>query len=403
MKWPLKTIGSVGQVKGGKRLPKGAFVQESPTQHPYLRVVDFREDGINRETIQYITPEVQHHVRRYIVQKDDIYISIAGTIGRVGIIPEDLNGANLTENAAKITGLRSEICPRYLTYFLRSELGQARIANRTGGTSQPKLALFRIETIDFPTPPLPIQTRIADILSAYDDLIENNKRRMQLLEESARQLYREWFVRLRFPGHEHTKIVNGLPEGWEKPSAFDCINIMSGGTPKTTVPGYWDGEIPFYTPKDAVDGIWVTDCERRITEEGLNKCNSRLYRKGTVFISARGTVGKLNIAQCSMAMSQSCYGLEGRNGISDFFLYSAMKAGVEELKQQAVGAVFDAIIVDTFKRIPFLLPTASIREAFEDSITPAFHQIENLTLQNQKLRAARDLLLPKLMNGEIAV
>lgn len=104
-----------------------------------------------------------------------------------------------------------------------------------------------------------------------------------------------------------------------------------------------------------------------------------------------------------MAMSQSCYALEGKNGISDFFLFSAMKAGVEELKQQAVGAVFDAIIVDTFKRIPVLLPIPSIREAFEDSITPVFNQIENLTLQNQKLRAARDLLLPKRMSGEIAV
>ena len=137
--------------------------------------------------------------------------------------------------------------------------------------------------------------RIADILSAYDDLIENNRRRMALLEDAARQLYREWFVRLRFPGHEHTRITNGVPEGWEKGTAFAAMEVLSGGTPKTTVTDYWDGEIPFYTPKDAADTPYVVQTQRSITDLGLKNCNSRLYGPNTVFISARGTVGKLNL------------------------------------------------------------------------------------------------------------
>ena len=122
-----------------------------------------------------------------------------------------------------------------------------------------------------------------------------------------------------------------------------------------------------------------------------------------MFISARGTVGKLNMAQQSMAMSQSCYALVGKSEISQPFVFFAMLEGVEALRQQAVGAVFDAIIVDTFKRIPFLVPGARMRGLFDETVEPILAQVENLTLQNQKLCLARDLLLPKLMGGEVAV
>jgi type I restriction enzyme S subunit len=216
-------------------------------------------------------------------------------------------------------------------------------------------------------------------------------------------VYQEWFVRLRFPGYEHTCIVDGVPEGWEKKTALDAIQVLSGGTPKTTNPDYWDGEIPFYTPKDAEDGIWVTECERTVTELGLKNCNSKLYPKKTVFISARGTVGKLNMAQRPMVMSQSCYALVGKDHLTQTFVYSAMQVAVESLRQQAVGAVFDAIIVDTFNRITLLVPDNKIVRLFDETIRPMFEQVENLTIQNQKLRTARDLLLPKLMSGEIAV
>jgi type I restriction enzyme S subunit len=106
---------------------------------------------------------------------------------------------------------------------------------------------------------------------------------MGLLEEAARQLYREWFVRLRFPGHEHTRISDGVPHGWEKTTAISAMEVLSGGTPKTSVPDYWDGDIPFYTPKDATDACFVLDTERSITELGLKNCNSRRYAPDTVF------------------------------------------------------------------------------------------------------------------------
>jgi type I restriction enzyme S subunit len=403
MKYQSKKIGEIASVKGGKRLPKGMTVIDEPTPHPYLRVVDFSDYGIDRSNIKYIDEEAFEKIKRYTIDKADVYISIAGTIGRVGIVPDDLSGANLTENAAKITNISRDVDHKYLMYYLRGSVGQGQIANRTGGTSQPKLALCRIADIDFPCPPLPIQRKAAKKLSAYDDLIENNRRRIQLLEQAARLLYKEWFVHLRFPGHEHTKIIDGVPEGWEKKTTFDVMDVLSGGTPKTKNPSYWDGNIPFFTPKDATDFAYVYDTEKSITDAGLNNCNSKLYPKDTVFITARGTVGKINLAQRAMAMNQSCYALVAHPPLNQQFLYFALIDGVEQFRSRAVGAVFDAIVRDTFKLIPFNVPDEKLITAFTEHVAPMLAQIDNLSGQVRSLRKARDLLLPKLMNGEVAV
>ena len=150
MKVEIKKISEIAEVKGGKRLPKGMFVIDEPTAHPYLRVVDFTDNGIDRSNLKYIDEEAFEKTKRYTIHKDDVYISIAGTIGRVGIIPDDLSGSNLTENAAKITNISSKVDHRYLMYYLRGPVGQGQIVIRTGGTSQPKLALYRIADINSP-------------------------------------------------------------------------------------------------------------------------------------------------------------------------------------------------------------------------------------------------------------
>jgi type I restriction enzyme S subunit len=295
------------------------------------------------------------------------------------------------------------LVPAYLYYFMEQEHVTKWLLQHAVGTTMLNLSAGIVSALPIRYPTPDVQRAIADNLATYDDLIENNLRRMALLEESARLLYREWFVRLRFPGYEHTSVVDGVPQGWERRTAFDSMQVLSGGTPKTTVPGYWDGDTPFFTPKDATDSIWVSACERSVTELGIKNCNSKLYPRETVFITARGTVGKLNMAQVPMAMSQSCYALVGKDHLSQRFVYSAMEAGVDALRQQAVGAVFDAIVVDTFKRIRLMVPPAPMLRLFDEAVTPVFDQVKNLASQNQKLRTARDLLLPRLMSGELAV
>jgi type I restriction enzyme S subunit len=390
---------------GSGSTPRGGDTVYQESGVAFIRSQNIYNGQFAMDGLAYLDEQHADQLKGVTVESGDVLLNITGdSVARSCRVPDEVLPARVNQHVAIIRPKPDEFDSRFLGYFFISPFMQNTMLSLAGsGGTRKALTKQMIEHFDVPRPPRPVQTRIADILSAYDDLIENNRRRMALLEAAARQLYREWFVRLRFPGHEHTRIANGVPEGWERKTAFAAMQVLSGGTPKTTVPDYWNGEIPFYTPKDAADSSYVLDTERAITELGLTNCNSRLYAPETVFISARGTVGKLNLASRPMAMSQSCYALIGKGHVSQLFLFCALREAIEHFKQHAVGAVFDAIVVDTFKLIPFLVPDERKVRLFEESIKPAFRQVANLMEQNQKLRAARDLLLPGLMNGEIAV
>ena len=399
MKWSPRRLDQLGHVSRGRsrhRPRDAAHLYGGP--FPFIQTGDVKHAGL------YITEYKQTYSEAGLAQSKlwpsgTLCITIAANIADTAILGID---ACFPDSIIGFIPDPAESDARFVKYLFDATI-QERVKRFTQGAAQDNLSQEKLLSLEFHVPRVEEQQRIADVLSTYDDLIENNQRRMALLEDSARLVYQDWFLNLRFPGYEHTRIVDCVPEGWEKKTALDAIQVLSGGTPKTTNPDYWDGEIPFYTPKDAEDGIWVTECERTVTELGLKNCNSKLYPKETVFISARGTVGKLNMAQRPMAMSQSCYALVGKDHLTQLFVFSAMQVAVEALRQQAVGTVFDAIIVDTFKRISLLIPEPRIVRLFDENIRPIFVQVENLTMQNQKLRTARDMLLPKLMTGELIV
>ncbi len=388
----------------GKAYPKhGDFSDDGYCL--FLSATNVTDSGFEFSECQFISEEKDNALRKGRLTRQDVVLTTRGTLGNAALYGDVVPYDHVRINSGMVI-MRTNVTkllPEFLYGFLRSPGFKAQVEQLRSGVAQPQLPIRDLNKIKLPVPRKAMQERIVAMFAAYDALIENNRRRMALLEEAARQLYREWFVRLRFPGHEHTPIARGVPHRWKRTTAFDAIQILGGGTPKTSVTDYWNGEIPFYTPKDATDDIWVVDCERTITEVGLKNCNSKLYPKETVFISARGTVGKLNMAQRPMAMSQSCYALVAEDALTQPFVFAAMHAAVDALRQQAVGAVFNAIVVDTFKRISLLVPEPKIVRLFDESVRPLLAQIENLILQNQKLRAARDLLLPRLMSGEITV
>lgn len=404
MSWQEITLGSAIHVKHGYAF-KGEFFSD---QGGYIVLTpgNFNEEGGFRARPEKDRAYAGDIPEDYVLAESDLIVAMteqgAGLLGSAALVPQD-NRYLHNQRLGLVDQIDCSLLDKNFLYLLfNTRSVRAQISGSASGTKVRHTAPERIYRVRVRVPDVVTQRAIAETVLAYDDLIEINRRRMALLEESARLLYREWFVRLRFPGHEHIRIVDGVPEGWERKTALETISVLSGGTPKTSVPDYWDGEVPFYTPKDATDGIWVTGCERTVTDLGLKNCNGKLYPKETVFISARGTVGKLNMAQRPMAMSQSCYALVGKCHLTQPFVYAAMQAAVEALRQHAVGAVFDAIVVDTFNRINLVIPPPLMILLFDETVRPIFEQIENLTLQNQKLRAARDLLLPRLMSGELA-
>jgi type I restriction enzyme S subunit len=252
-----------------------------------------------------------------------------GTLGEVYYLDQDYWPLNTALYVIDFKGTH----PRFAAYFLEHILS----GYQSDKAAVPGVNRNVLHELQVRVPERPGQERIAATLSAYDDLIENNRRRMKLLEDAARLLYQEWFVRLRFPGHERVRVKDGVPEVWRKETAFDAMQVMSGGTPKTTTPDFWAGDIPFYTPKDSAEGVYVIDTEKHLTEAGLNNCNSKLYPKDTVFITARGTVGNLNLAQRPMAMNQSCYALAGRGGVTQKYLFCALREAIVHFEQQASG------------------------------------------------------------------
>lgn len=319
-----------------------------------------------------------------------------GTLGEVFFVSDDFWPLNTSLYVQDFKGND----PRFSAYFLKHVLAKTNSDKAAvPGVNRNHLHALVVRV----TQDIDEQKAIASVLSAYDDLIENNRRRIQLLERAARLLYREWFIHLRFPGHEHTPIINGIPVGWEKKAAYNMMNIHSGGTPKTTIYDYWNGDIPLFTPKDATDHIYTFNTEKRLTERGLTNCNSKLYPKDTVFFTARGTIGKINLAHTNMAINQSCYALTAKPPLTQHFLYFALVESVKQIQSRAVGSVFDAIVRDTFKMIPFLVPDHEIVRLFSEYIALQLQQIEILIIESRKLTQARDLLLPRLMNGEIEV
>jgi type I restriction enzyme S subunit len=293
--------------------------------------------------------------------------------------------------------------PGYVYYYLKT----LNLQRFNSGAGVPTLNRNDLDTLEISIHTVEAQHKITAILSAYDDQIENNQRRIKIMEEIAQNLYREWFVKFRFPGYEKAKMIVSslgmIPEGWEVKRFTDVISVLSGGTPKTSVSEYWNGAIRWFTPRDIGNSFYVTSTERMITKEGLEHCSSKLYPPDTVFITARGTVGKCVITAEDMAMSQTSYALVGHDGITQFFVYLLSLNLVDILKKNATGAVFDTIIVDTFSKLDIITPSPELLKDFTDIVSPTFIMMKLLIYANKNLIRTRDLLLPKLISGEIDV
>lgn len=215
--WVWVRLGSLADVKGGKRLPKGTTFSENITKHPYIRVTDFNAIGVSLEGLKYIDEDVYEKISRYTISSDDIYVSIAGSIGKVGIIPSCIDGANLTENAAKITNIKG-INQKYLCLFLKSEFAQYQMQSATIATTQAKLALFRIESLTFPLPPLSEQQHIVERIEELFAKLDEAKERLQEVADSF-AVRKAAILHKAFTGEltKQWRLENGVSdESWEE-------------------------------------------------------------------------------------------------------------------------------------------------------------------------------------------
>ncbi len=251
------------------------------------------------------------------------------------------------------------------------------------------------------------QAAIADIISAYDDLIENNQRRMALLEESVRLLYREWFVHLRFPGHEHVPISDGVPEGWEMRPLGGCAKFLSGGTPKKSRAEFWHGDIPWVSSGELTRPR-ICDAKLHISKEGVD-AGSRIVPASTILAVVRGmSLAKefrVSITSGAVAFNQDLKALVASEGVDPTFLFAALVERKNQIRDRATEASHGTKKMDTavLSAVPILVPSQEWQQRFCEFVDPMNSQWDILNRQNQQLEVGRDVLLPRLMNGELAV
>ena len=294
-----------------------------------------------------------------------------------------------------------KIDPKFLFY----SICKRDFASMNVGSAVPSMTVRILNDIQISYPKnLDDQRRIASILSSLDRKIELNNKINADLEEMAQAIFKNWFV--DFEPFKDGKFVDSelgmIPEGWKVGRLTDVIKLMPGGTPKTSEPLYWDnGTIPFFSPKD-VNGVYCFATEKHITETGLNKCSSNLYPKDTIFITCRGTVGKVCLAACDMAMNQSNYAIKAIDGYSQYYVFFLVKSVVERLIKKSNGAVFSAITSKDFDE-EILIPSQKAVEDFTNVIDGFFRRIFTIGTENSRLSLLRDTLLPRLMSGELDV
>jgi len=279
---------------------------------------------------------------------------------------------------------------KFLYYALKLQLSNLEVISH--GTATKYLTLPLLNQIPVSSPPLPEQRAIASILSSLDDKITLLHRQNQTLEAMAETLFRQWFV-------------EEADAGWGEGSLLELIQLIGGGTPKTAIVEYWDGDIPWLAGGDIATNhkSFVNYAEKRITEVGLNNSSAKLLPKYATVISARGTVGKYCLLSEPMAFSQSNYGILPNIKDCFFFTYMLINHVVEELLSSAYGSVFDTITTTTFKENKVPIPTEMEIVQFEKSISSYFQKMFMNKGQISTLEKLRDTLLPKLMSGEVRV
>lgn len=425
---------------------------------PLIKVGDVKNGYIDSQPSFCISQEVDEEYKRTRLNGSELLITLVGNPGDCVVVEPHMAGWNVAR-ALAVVRLRDISLREWLRYLLLSKPAKYLIDARLNTTVQKTLNLKDIRELGIPIPPEKERSFIIDIISFIERKIIINSSINKTLEQMAQALFKSWFVdfepvkakitvleaggsqeeatlaamtaisgkdadslaiferehpekyaELRatvelFPSTMQENEQGKIPAGWESSSLAKKIQIIGGGTPKRSESSYWEGDICWYSVKDApCDGdVFVIDTLEKITLKGLNNSSTKLLPIGTTIISARGTVGKLALTGVETAMNQSCYGISGLHFSGPFLTYLKVKQCVDVLKRNTHGAVFDTITTNTFETVNITSAPKIINEKFERIVTPLFDEIKNNLIKNNYLCQFRNTLLPKLLSGEITL
>jgi type I restriction enzyme S subunit len=334
---------------------------------------------------------VSGYAKEYLYEKPQL-ILVARGVGGTGDVKISPPRAWITNLSIVLSLDETKMNKRFLYYKLGNEPLKERLNT---GAAQAQITVENLKPYRVSIPDLPTQERIASILSAYDDLIENNRRRIALLEQAARLLYREWFVHFRFPGHETAKFVDGLPEGWELRSLIAMAEITMGQSPKSEFYNDRGEGLPFHQG--------VTNYGFRFVEDKMfSTVTTKLANAGDILFSVRAPVGRINYTLNKIVLGRGLSAFKSATGHQSFLFYCLKN---HFFKEDLIGggAIYAATNKKELENLEVLYPTAKLVDEFDSKAQVIDAQIKALILQNAELTCARDLLLPRLMDGRIPV
>lgn len=386
-----KAIGEVCRV-----IPGFAFKSKDlgDSGVPVVKIGSITGSGVVDLDSGQFLPEglIEDRHEKYCLDQGDIVLAMTGE-GKIGRIVDDRKSL-LNQRVCKIEPL-DEKDRAFLWVAIKSIDYSQLFAQLAKGAAQANISGGQIEAIRIAWPEARARNRIADILSSYDDLIENNRRRIKLLEESARLLYREWFVHLRFPGHEHVRVVDGVPEGWGKRHLSEIARITMGQSPSSDHYNTDEVGFPFH------QGV-TNFGDRFVQNRTWCDIRGRMASPGDILFSVRAPVGRLNVARDELVLGR---GLAAMRSLDDRQSMLFYQLGSHFFKEDMIGggAIFASVTKRDLENQLLLCPTDHLAAEFERFAGDVDRQIENLVTQIEKLQVTRDLLLPRLMSGEISV
>ena len=411
MSWPVYALGPLIEADGGllQTGPFGSQLKQAEYAEYGIPVVmpkDIENGQVNTKTVARVPEAIADRLSRHKIRAYGIVLPRRGTITKRAFVRPDQEGWLCGTGCIKIEATGQRIWPKYLYYYMGTTNSIDWLEKNAVGSTMLNLSAEIVSRFPLACPDIQVQKHIADILSAYDELIENNRRRIGLLEKAARMLYRKWFVHFRFPGHEHVKIIDRLPEGWERRTFDDVCNTIGGGTPSTAEPEFWsDGDIPWFTPTDITRNscLALLDSGTKITEAGLRRSSAKMLPPGTVLMTSRASVGFFGIIDVPSCTNQGFINILPNDTRARMYLLYNLMHRVEEIRAHAGGATYKEISKGKFRALTVVVPDAELMCEFEDQASELHAEVRTLHKMNQKLSKARDLLLPRLMSGEIAV
>lgn len=384
-------------------------------------------DGFKSSGLAFISESQAEKLNNVSVQSKDILLNITGdSVARSCMVDEHYLPARVNQHVAIIRPNPAKLDPYFLRFFMISRYQQELMLGlAAAGATRNALTKGMIENFAVPCPPIEIQRQIGEVLRTIEERIAFLRQTNETLESIAAAIFKSWFVDFDpvkakaegrkpegmdtataalFPSEFEESEFGPIPKGWNVKSFIETVDVLGGGTPRTSVPAYWGGDIPWFSVVDTPNesDVFVVDTQKRITDEGLDHSTTRLLPAGTTIISARGTVGNLALAAVPMTMNQSCYGLDPKLA-GTYFTYFITKGLVAELKRKAHGSVFDTITRETLASSTALIPTEGLLSAYEQTASPIMERIKNGVLQNRTLSNLRDSLLPKLISGQLRV